>query len=146
MIVVERSGDIIKTYSDCGKMIHGGQPPANYAVAYDPVEANRSYEEIDEYIPTQEDIPPQPRRVFSRLYLELAIAKLGLIEQFDALLKSIEIEPGYTEYRAFERANEISERFPHFDEYIEVIKRELELTDQQVEEVLSASVMTFGNN
>ena len=48
----------------------------------------------------------------------MAVAKLGLIEQFDNLLKNIEIEPGYTAYRAFERANEISEDFPSFNRYL----------------------------
>ena len=88
----------------------------------------------------EKDSPPSPR-VFSRLYLEIAIARLGIIDQFDALLKSIEIEPGYTAYRAFERANEISESFPNFNQYVASIKTALGLTDEDVEEVLSSSVM-----
>ena len=117
MVVYEDIGNsTIKAYSSEGKMIRGGFPEGVYAEAYDPVDAHREYVETDEYIPTQPEIPHG--RVFSRLYIELAVAKLGLIEQFDALLKSIEIEPGYTAYRAFERANEISEDFPHFNEYI----------------------------
>ena len=79
MVVIEQVGDIVKTYSDAGKMVRGGDPVADYAVAYDPVGSGRTYEETDEYIPTQPDIPPA-RRVFSRLYLELEIAKLGLID------------------------------------------------------------------
>ena len=52
MVVYEQIGDIVKAYSDIGKMVHGGCPPADYAVAYDPAGANRTYEETDEYIPT----------------------------------------------------------------------------------------------
>lgn len=142
VIYEEIKNNLVKAYSNEGKMIRGGFPEGLYAEAYDPIDAHREYVETDEYIPTQPSIPSG--RIFSRLYLEIAIAKLGLIEQFDALLKSIEIEPGYTAYRAFERANQISEDFPHFNEYLQTIKTSLGLTDQQVEAVLSQSVMSFG--
>lgn len=141
MVVYEDIGNnTTKAYSSEGKMIRGGFPEGLYAEAYDPTNAHREYVETNEYIPTQ---PSNPKgRVFSRLYLEIAIAKLGLIDQFDTLLKNIEIEPGYTAYRAFERANEISEDFPHFNEYIQTIKTSLGLTDQQIEQVLQQAVMS----
>ena len=139
MVIYEDIGNnLTKAYSSEGKMIRGGFPEGMYAEAYDPTNAHREYVETDEYIPTQPSI--QKGRIFSRLYLEMAIAKLGLIGQFDNLLKNIEIEPGYTAYRAFERANEISEDFPHFNEYLQAIKTSLNLTDQQVESVLSSAV------
>ncbi len=138
MVVYEQIGNnLTKAYSDIGFMIRGGSPEGLYAEAYDPTDAHREYVETDEYIPTQPMLPHG--RVFSRLYLELAIAKLGLIDQFDALLKRIEIEPGYSAYRAFERANEISEDFPGFNEHLQTIKTELGLTDQQVESVLASA-------
>ena len=61
---------------------------------------------------------------------------MGLIEQFDELLKGIELEPGYTAYRAFERANTIREDFPHFGEYLEYIRNQLGLTVQEAEAIL----------
>ena len=113
MVVYENisSDNLVKAYSSEGKMLSGGFPAGLYAVAYDPIGSGRTYIETNEYIPTESS---DSHRTFSRLYLELEIAKLGLIEQFDTLLKSIEIAPGYTAYRAFERANEISEDFPNF--------------------------------
>ena len=139
MVVYENQSDgiMVKAYSNEGKYIQGGSPFGKYIQVYDPIAAHREYVETDEYIPTQPDIPHA--RVFSRLYLELAIAKLGLIDRFDAFLKTIEIAPGYSAYRAFERANEISEDFPGFDEYLQGIKTEFGLTDQQVESVLESA-------
>lgn len=73
----------------------------------------------------------------------MAIARLGLIDQFDNLLKNIEIAPGYTAYRAFERANDISEDFPGFVEYVEQIRQSLGLTMEQVQAVLNEAEMKY---
>lgn len=137
VVYEEQEDGLVKAYSDQHKMIFGGFPEAEYAIAYDPKEAHRTYVETDQYIPTQPGT--QHGRIFSRLYLEIAIAKLGLIDRFDAFLKTIEIAPGYSAYRAFERANEISEDFPRFNEYLQSIKTEFGLTDQQVESILESA-------
>lgn len=47
MIIQERIGDFIRTYSDQGVYIHGGSPEADYAEAIDPVSAGREYVETD---------------------------------------------------------------------------------------------------
>ena len=47
----------IKTYSDAGYFIHGGQPEADYTEAVDPIEAGRVYTETDIKIPESEDDP-----------------------------------------------------------------------------------------
>ena len=47
MIVQERIGDFIRTYSDYGKYIHGGYPEADYAEAIDPASLGRTYTETD---------------------------------------------------------------------------------------------------
>ena len=44
----------IKTYSDAGYYIHGGQPEADYAEAIDPITSGRTYTETDIKIPTEE--------------------------------------------------------------------------------------------
>lgn len=47
MIVQERIGDYIRTYSDQGVYIHGGFPEADYAEAIDPASLGRTYTETD---------------------------------------------------------------------------------------------------
>ena len=128
----------VKAYSDQHKKIFGGFPEAEYDVVYDPKDAHRTYIETDHWI---DSIPKPTCKIFSRLYLEMAIARLGLIDQFDALLKGIELAPGYTAYRAFERANDISEDFPGFAGYVEQIRQALGLTMEQVQAVLDEAEM-----
>lgn len=45
--------EFIKTYSDAGLYIHGGNPEADYEEAIDPAELNRTYTETD--IPIEPD-------------------------------------------------------------------------------------------
>lgn len=47
MIVQERIGDFIRSYSDQGVYIHGGSPEADYAEAIDPASMGRTYTETD---------------------------------------------------------------------------------------------------
>ena len=138
VIYEEQEDGLVKAYSDQHKKIFGGFPEAEYDVVYDPKDAHRTYIETDHWI---DSIPKPTCRIFSRLYIEMAVAKLGLIDQFDALLKNIEIAPGYTAYRAFERANDISEDFPGFSEYVEQLRQALGLTMEQVQAVLNESEM-----
>lgn len=70
----------------------------------------------------------------------MAIAKLGLIDRFDHFLQTTEIEPGYSAYRAFEHANVISESFPNFGVYKEQIRRALNLTEADVEQILDSAI------
>lgn len=39
--------DFVRTYSDRGMLIHGGDPEDDYEEANDPVELNRTYVETD---------------------------------------------------------------------------------------------------
>lgn len=50
MIVQERIGDYVRTYSDSGMYIHGGYPEADYAEAIDPASFGRTYTETDRHI------------------------------------------------------------------------------------------------
>lgn len=54
MIVQETISDtLVKTYSDIGMYIRGGEPEGLYAEAIDPIGMGRTYEETD--IPIHED-------------------------------------------------------------------------------------------
>lgn len=45
MIIQERIGDFIRTYSDSGMYIHGGSPEGDYEEAVDPAPLGRTYTE-----------------------------------------------------------------------------------------------------
>ena len=55
MIKTEIKGNLIRTWSDLGVKIHGGNPEADYDEAYDPIDSGRTYVETD--IPIEQDEP-----------------------------------------------------------------------------------------
>lgn len=55
MLIQEQIGNFIKTYSDKGVYIRGGYPEGLYVEATDPAELNRTYEETDIPIETEEE-------------------------------------------------------------------------------------------
>ena len=57
MIKTEVTGNLVRTWSDRGMMIRGGQPEGLYEEATDPVDAGRVYEETD--IPIEDDADAQ---------------------------------------------------------------------------------------
>lgn len=80
-------------------------------------------------------------RTFSKLRLEMALANLGLIAALDAWLASIELEPGYTAARAWNTANDISEDFPNYSQYLAAAKAQFGITDAQAEAILEQCVV-----
>lgn len=80
-----------------------------------------------------EKITPRPR-VFSKLYLRIALRKRGLEAAFDALLD----ESGLR--KMWEDANELSESFPDFGDYLGEAQNALNLTDAEVDAVLREAV------
>ena len=78
-------------------------------------------------------VTPQPR-VFSKLYLILALKKRGLYEQFKAMLASAGLED------LWQAANELNEGYEGFDSFIEQAKTTLGITDAEVEEILGEAV------
>lgn len=46
-------GDLVRTYSDRGMLIHGGMPEGDYTEAIDPISMNRVYTETDIPIPQE---------------------------------------------------------------------------------------------
>lgn len=80
--------------------------------------------------PMPEPVP----RVFSKLYLILALQKRGLYERFKDTIETFSLTDLWV------AANELSEAFTGFDDYLKVVKADLCLTDAQVEEILSEAV------
>lgn len=78
--------------------------------------------------------PPPPPRVFSKLYLILALQNRGLYEQFKAMLEGC----GLTDL--WIAANEISEAFPGFAEYLLQARTALYLTSDEAEDILAEAV------
>ena len=75
-----------------------------------------------------------PPRVFSKLYLILALKKRGLYEQFKAMLASAGLED------LWQAANELNDGYEGFDSFVEQAKTTLGLTDAEVEEILGEAV------
>ena len=75
MIVIEDiGGGIVRTYSDAGFYIHGGDPEADYVSAEDPADAGRTYTETD--IPIEEPVDPEEEATTEDY--EEALAQLGI--------------------------------------------------------------------
>ena len=75
-----------------------------------------------------------PPRVFSKLYLILALEKRGLYEQFKAMLASAGLEDIWI------AANELNDGYEGFDSFVEQAKTALGVTDAEVEEILGEAV------
>lgn len=84
--------------------------------------------------------PPAPPRTFSKYKLKLAIADAGLLSQFEALLSSVEVRPGYSGAAAFADAVTLDEDNLKFAEAVAAVKQTFGLTDEQVEAILASSV------
>lgn len=85
VIYEEQPDGRVKAYSDQHKKIFGGFPEAEYDVVYDPKDAHRTYVETDHWI---DSMPEQTGRIFSKMYLELALFKVGLLEAVDNFIDS----------------------------------------------------------
>lgn len=98
--------------------------------------ASTRYEARDGSVVAVYDYAPVPKtpRVFSKLYLIIAIQKRGLYERFKDTLETFSLTDLWI------AANEISEAFTGFDDYLKVVKADLGLTDAQVEEILAEAV------
>lgn len=86
--------------------------------------------------------PPPPPRVFSKLKLKMALAQAGLLQQFLAVLQGVELieGSGYMASDAFADAVNLSEANDGFKAAVKAAKNALGVTDEQVEEILAASV------
>ena len=138
VIYEDQPDGTVKAYSDQHKKIFGGFPEAEYDVVYDPKDAHRTYVETDNWI---DSMPEQTTRVFSKMYLELALFKAGLLEAVDNFIDSQTItnEQGQTLplRRLYDTALTFSEDNEYFDKFKSELQTILGLTDGQVEEILS---------
>ena len=80
------------------------------------------------------DAVTPPPRVFSKLYLILALKKRGLYEQFKAMVSSAGLEDLWI------AANELIEGYDGFDSFVAQAKTALGLVDAEVEEILGEAV------
>ena len=140
-VIYENVGDgIVRAYSNAGFMIHGGIPEGDYAVVYDPEEANRTYVETN--IPIEGATVQQPAqepqfRSFSKIKLKIAIARNGLLQVFETMLQNMEVAPGYTALDAWNDAQIIRDDFDGFDDMLASIKSNLDVSDEEVDQILS---------
>lgn len=142
VVYEELEDGTVKAYSNQHKKIRGGYPEGTYDVAYDPIGANRTYEETEEWIDTYTQ--PQQGRVFSKLYLELALFNAGLLDAVDQFIDSqvITNEQGQTMplRRAYGTALTFSENNEYFSTFKTQLQTSLGLTNEQVENILSNSI------
>ena len=147
MVVYEDTGSgMVHAYSDAGLMLSGGFPEGLYPEAYDPVGAERTYVETDDYVPT-DPIPPERRyRTFSKLSLEQILFEKGLLDAVDAFIDSQTVtnEKGQTAplRRFYNTAVVLRENHPLFSGYKDLLQRTLGLSDRDVEAILSRAVAT----
>ena len=80
------------------------------------------------------DAVTPPPRVFSKLYLILALKKRGLYEQFKSMLASAGLEDLWI------AANELNDGYEGFDAFVAQAKTALGLSDADVEEILGEAV------
>lgn len=91
------------------------------------------------------DDPPPPPRVFSKLYLELALFKAGLLDAVDAFIDSQKIIDKDTGKemplrRAYSTALTFAEDNEYFAPFLAAVKSTLGIDDVTAESILSASV------
>ena len=132
VIYEDQPNGTVKAYSDQHKKIFGGFPEAEYDVVYDPKDAHRTYVETDHWI---DSIPEQNTRVFSKMYLELALFKAGLLEAVDNFIdqQTITNEQGQTLplRRLYDTALILSEDNEYLNQFKTAIQEQLDLTDDE---------------
>ena len=84
--------------------------------------------------------PPAPPRTISKFKLKLAIASAGFLPQFEQLLASVEVLPGYSGAAAFADAVTLDEDHPKFRDAVAAVRERFGLTAEEVEAILAASV------
>lgn len=93
---------------------------------------------VESWVEVQD--PPAPPRTFSKYKMKLAIAQAGYLDEFTAMLASVEVAPGYNGAEAFRDALTLDEDHQKFKAAVKMAKDNLGLTDEDVERILAASV------
>lgn len=80
-------------------------------------------------------------RMFSIMYIEFSLAEIGVdMSSFWGWLETIQIKPGITAKRAWDRANVLSDGFEGFNTYLSLAKQRLGLSDATAERILERCV------
>lgn len=120
----------------------GSEPEGKHWVRTGKIKPNESGGYSWEYV-LVDDPPPTPR-VFSKLRLELALFKAGLLPAVDAFIdaQTITNEKGETMplRRAYSTALTFAEDNEYFAPFLAQIKQTLGISDEDAEAILSASV------
>lgn len=105
----------------------------------EPLDPNDEYKPLVKVVRQRYEFLPIPEeaktpRIFSKLYLILALQKRGLYKQFKAMLASAGLGVLWI------AANELSEGYAGFDSFVAQAKTALGLSDAEVEEILGEAV------
>ena len=93
--------------------------------------------ELDRRDHEQDEMP----KIYSTMKLYIVLAKLGLWDTLEEWMKTKTLPDGVNLWKAFDRANDLKSDYPLFEDYLEEVKTLLNLTDEQVQEILNASIM-----
>lgn len=85
------------------------------------------------------DNPPPAPRTFSKLKLYAALAQYGLWDGLKAWLESQTFD-GINAYYAFSLAQDLTEAHPLFSQWFAAAKTALDVSDEDAEKILAASV------
>lgn len=85
-----------------------------------------------EFLPIPEEV--KPPRIFSKLYLRIALRKRGLEAAFDKLLDDSGLR------KMWDDTTELNESFPDFGDYLGEVQKAMNLTDAEVEAILEEAV------
>ena len=131
MIVQEHlDNGLVRTYSNAGFKVHGGFPEGDYDIVYDPEDLQREYTETS--IPV--DAPIKIAEISKRkLYSNLVEAELW--ESIESYLK----ESNRWNYFLFS-ASELDPNDSIVKSIISELKTSLDVTDEQIEEIISNSL------
>lgn len=83
--------------------------------------------------------PPAPPRKFSKLKLYAILEGMGLWGALETWLKTQTVE-GVNAFTAFSLAQDLSEDYPGWDQYLAAAKAALGVTDDKVELILEAAL------
>lgn len=134
-------GDIVTVQDEHIPAINEDGEPVDPADEYKPLVkvVRRRYE----FLPIPE--PVKAPRTFSKLKLELALFRFGLLDKLYAFLDANTIPNDFgqtiTLRHAYDIANELTEEHELFKPYLAMAQAALGVDDEMVEQILSASVM-----
>ena len=98
---------------------------------------------IEEYVVelNRREDPSEAPKIYSTMKLYIALAKLGLWDTLEEWMKTKTLQDGINLWKAFDRANDLRSDYPLFEDYLEEVKTLLNLTDEQVQEILNSTIM-----